>query len=98
MLSSLDLIDLARHRQGDVSDYRISKLLGVSTAALSNYRTGRSSPANSIAVRLAELAGVDPAHALVSVNMERATTDEEREMWEKLALRLGFGPYRKLAS
>lgn len=98
MLSSLDLIDLARHRQGDVSDYRIAKLLGISTAAISGYRTGKSSPANSVAVRLAELAGIDPAHAVVSCNLERASTPEEREVWEVLAARLKIPTFRKLVS
>lgn len=98
MLSSLDLLDLARHRQGDVTDYRIAKLLGVPPATVSNYRTGRSIPVNPIAMRLAELAGIDPAHAIVSVNRDRATTDEEREVWEKLAERLKVPTFRQLAS
>ena len=88
MLSTVELLDLARHRQGDVSDYRISKLLGISTSQFSNYRCGRATPANPVAMRLGELAGVDPLEAVAAVNLERATSPEDREVWSAMLSRL----------
>lgn len=97
MFSSIELLNLARERQGGASDYRIAKLLGVPQTTVSNYRTGRSLPANPIAMRLAALAEVDPLQAVVAVNLERAGTAEEREIWQKLADRLRTPKRRKLA-
>ena len=88
MLSTIELIDLAKHRQGDVTDYRISKLLGLRPSHVSGYRSGRSLPSNPIAMRLGELAGVDPVEAATVVNLERATTPEDREFWESVLSRV----------
>lgn len=87
MFSAVELIDLARERQGGVSDYRIAKMLGINPNSMSNYRSGRSSPANPIAKGLAELAGVDPVEAVCAVNIERASSPEDREVWEMLLTR-----------
>jgi DNA-binding IclR family transcriptional regulator len=88
VLSVIELIDLARERQGGVSSYRIAKLLGINPNSMSNYRSGRSLPANSIAMGLAELAGLDPLETVCMLNLARATTDEDREVWEKLLVRV----------
>lgn len=88
MLSTIELLDLAKKRQGDVTDYRISKLLGLTPTRISNYRVGRSRPENPVAMRLAELAGVDPVEAVAAVNIERATTDEDRAVWEAILQRV----------
>lgn len=88
MLSTVQLLDLARERQGGVTDYRISKLLGLTPKHVSNYRVGRSTPVNPVAMRLAELAGVDPMEAVAAVNLERSTSPEDREVWETMLRRL----------
>jgi len=97
MLSTVQLLDIARQRHGGVSDYRIAKLLGVSTQNISNYRTGRNTPVNPVAKRLGELAGVDPLEAVAAVNLERASSPEEREIWETMLARLAATSKRKTA-
>lgn len=98
MLSTVELLDLARHRQGDVSDYRIAKLLEVGQPTVSRYRQGQSQPTNPVTMRLAELAGVDPAEAVAWVNIERANSDEDRQVWEFMLQRLSTTAKRKKAS
>ncbi|HEY0955930.1 MAG TPA: hypothetical protein VGE36_14295 [Roseateles sp.] len=95
MISTVELLDAARRHQGDVTDYRIAKILGVPQATVSNYRTGRTKPINSIAMRLAELAGFDPVEAMVAVNLERADTPEDREAWEMVMARVSAPKSRK---
>lgn len=87
MLSTIQLLDLAKQRAGNVTDYRLSKLLEISPQHVSNYRTGRTRPENSIAMRLAAIAGVDPVEAMAAVNIERATTEEERAAWRLILAR-----------
>ena len=88
MLSTLDLLDLAKHRQGDVTDYRLSKLLGVSTQNISHWRNKGVKPSNPVAMRLGKLAGMDPLRAVALINLERASSDEDRELWEAILERL----------
>jgi plasmid maintenance system antidote protein VapI len=98
MLSTTELLAQAKHLAGDVTDYRLAKLLGVPPATVSNYRVGRTKPANPIAMRLGELAGVDPAEAVAWVNIERAASDEDREFWEFMLGRVAAGQRGKKAS
>jgi len=88
MLSTTDLLDLAKARAGGVSDYRLAKLLEVEQVTVSNYRTGRSQPKNPIAMRLAELCGLDAAEVVLWVNLERASSDSDRAVWQMLLARL----------
>lgn len=98
MLSTVEMLDMARHRQGDVSDYRIAQLLGLKPQHISTYRNTPTKPSNPVAMRLAELAGVDPTEAVLWVNLERATTPEDREVWEIMLARLSATAKRKKAS
>lgn len=88
MFSAVELLDLARQRQGGVSDYRIAQILDIRPNTLSGYRSGRALPENPIVMGLAELAGVDQAEAVLAVNLERAKTPEERQVWEMLLARV----------
>ena len=98
MLSTTELLAQAKTRAGDVSDYRLAKLLGVPPATVSSYRVGRTLPANPIAMRLGELAGVDPAEAAAWVNLERASSPEDREFWEFMLQRVSRTARSKKAS
>lgn len=84
MKTSIDWIDEAEKRLG-LSDYAMAKRLGVSTAQMSRYRTGQRFLGDDVAVRLAELLGVDPLPILAAAAAERATTDTARAAWARYA-------------
>lgn len=88
MLSTVDLLDVAKHKQGDVSDYRLAKILGINPNAISNYRAGRSAPENPIAMRLAALCGLDPVEVVAWVNIERNKSEADREFWSLVLNRI----------
>lgn len=87
MLSTIELLDRAKSVAGDVSDYRLAQLLGVPATTVSNYRVGRSRPENPISMRLADLCGLDPVEVVASVNLERAKSETDRELWEMILKR-----------
>jgi predicted transcriptional regulator len=87
MLSTAELVALAKKQAGDVTDYRLAKILGISHSTVSSYQNGRSKPENPVAMRLAELAGIDPVAAMAAVNIERATSDGDRQAWELILAR-----------
>lgn len=98
MLSTVQLLDLAKHRQGDVSDYRLAKLLEVDQATVSGYRNGKSQPKNPIAMRLGELCQLDPVEVMAWVNIERSSTPEDRAAWEIMLARVARTARSKKAS
>lgn len=84
MLSTNELLDLAKVVQGGVTDYRLSKLLEVSNQHISNYRNNPITPSNPVAIRLAALCGLDPVEVMIWVNLERAKTAPDREAWQMM--------------
>lgn len=65
-------IEKAKEHSGISSDRQLGPVLGMSTAAISQFKTGRALPSDDSMVRLAELAGVDPYIALIDLNSWRS--------------------------
>ncbi len=87
-MTAQELLDAALKAQGLPSDYALAARLGITRAALSSYRTGRSRPDDGIARRLAELARLDPDAVMAAMAAERASTPELRAAWASIAARL----------
>jgi len=85
MHTTTELLDLLSERNGGVSDYRLSRLIGVRRTAVSNWRRGVSHFGNAEAIRVAKLLNFDPAYVMACANRERSRTDEERAIWERVA-------------
>ncbi|MBN9357525.1 MAG: helix-turn-helix domain-containing protein [Herbaspirillum huttiense] len=83
-MSTLDFLDEAKAKNGLPSDYALSKALGLTTSAISNYRSGRSRIDDEVALKLAGLTGRNPLEVIAAANMERAKTPEMRALWESL--------------
>lgn len=88
MTVTSDLLRQAKQRQGIPSNYRLARVLGVTDQTLTNWNTGKKAPADNYAVRLAEMAGIEPGIVLAELAAERAQDDEVRQAWRGLAERL----------
>lgn len=88
MKSTAELMAIAKARNGGCTDYRLSKLLGVTTGAVAHYSHGRSLPATPIAARLGELCGLDPEAVVCWVNIERCSSETERKVWRSILQRV----------
>lgn len=82
------LIDQAKKAQGIPSSYRLTRILGVTDVTMTSWTAGRASPNDSAAIRLAEMAGLDPALVLAEIAVERAQDDESRALWRGIVDRL----------
>ena len=76
------IIDTAAKRQS-VSQATLAKMVGVKPSSLSNLRTGKGELSDDTYVRLAELAGIDPALVIIEKH-ERKAGVEGRKVWERL--------------
>lgn len=101
-MNTPEYLDLVRATLRLPSDYALQKPLGISKSLVSAYRTGKESLSDNIAVRVAELCGIDTSKVLLDAHIERSKTPEVRAAWvalmEKISasfndLLLGRGPH-----
>ncbi|EOA05789.1 phage protein [Herbaspirillum frisingense GSF30] len=83
-MNTLEYLDEAKNRLGLPSDYALSKALGLTTSAISNYRAGRSRIDDDVALKLANLTGRNPFELIAAANIERAKTPEMKALWQGL--------------
>ncbi len=82
-------LDQVRQAHGLTSDYQLSKLLGVGSSRIGNYRSGRSEFDEDMAARVGAALQVHPAHVLATVRAGKARTERAREVWESIAREFG---------
>lgn len=81
-------LDRAKAGAGNCTDYRLAKLCGVTTQAVSAWRTGRAAPQGRQIVKLCELSGDDAEHVAACIQSMRAANDDEAALWDRVAARL----------
>lgn len=82
MKSADQYLDEVRERHDLPSDYAIAKTLGVTRAAISKYRCGRTLPDDLVCARIADAIGCEPMEIIAAINYQRAKTDDARSLWE----------------
>jgi len=80
MSKVVELLDAAKEAMGVTSDYAIAQELGIGRARVSEYRKGSYSPEAYVVLRLAQIAGEDPAKAIADVAAEREK-HPDRKRW-----------------
>lgn len=88
MSDTVKLLDRLAAKLGDghdASDYRISQALGVGRATVSKWRVGKGSFGDATALKVAELLDENPGYVLAVAAAERATGEQERKAWTKVA-------------
>lgn len=83
-MNTKEYLDLVRRRLDLPSDYALQKPLAVSKSQLSKYRTGNDSLSDAMALRVAEICGIDVAKVLLDMHIERSKTPEIRAAWAGL--------------
>lgn len=81
------LNQLANHTETG-SDYAIAKLLGISRARISGYRTGKSLFDDEMCMKVAEVLGLDPLEVIAAMNAIRAKSQAQKSFWEKTYARI----------
>lgn len=81
-------MDAAKAAHGIRSDRELGRRVGVGPTAPTNWRTKKAWPADATMLRLADLAGIDPAEALMDLNKWRADSPTVKSVYERIAHRL----------
>ena len=83
--TTVEFIDAIRAKHNLPSDYAAKKLLSVSRATISNYRTGKQFFDDAVALRAAELLDLSPGHVLACIHEERAKRPQVKAAWHQVA-------------
>jgi len=83
-----DLLDALNERTG-LSDRKLGPLLGAGEGAATQWRTGRSFPADEKIPQIAKLLDQEPAYVAAVINLSRAKSNETRAMWQRVAQAFG---------
>ena len=92
MLSTSQLLAAAKQAQGIQSNYRLARILGTTDNTLSRWHSGRVIPDDAYAVRLAQLAGLDPGYVVAAMRAFREKDEHMRSIWMDMAERLAAAP------
>ena len=87
-MKTLEFIDALKRQHSITSDYAAAQLLGLTRSQLSRYRNGKDYPSDDMAMKIADLMGLDPGYVVACIHAERAATEPTRQLWAGIAKRL----------
>jgi len=91
-MKTWDYIERIRAKHGGCSDYRLSKLLGISQPAMTKYRAGMREADDEVSAKIAELLELPPMKVIADIHATRAQADGNKRMykiWHDAALSFG---------
>lgn len=91
MFSIASLLERAKARGNIESDYRLAKILGITHAAISTYRVGKSLPGDKVIEQLCALSGDDAQLIFAQVQESKASSAEGKHFWSVMIQRLSGG-------
>lgn len=81
LLTSADLLKLLKLNENDCTEYRLAKILRVTPTTVSHLLHGQSVMSDETAYKVAIELGYDPVFVLFCINIERAKTQELKDLW-----------------
>ncbi len=83
-MNTIETLDAISRCNNNCTDYRIAKMMGVSTSRVSNWRNGKNSMDDEARIAAAKLLNQDPETQLVYGQMERTKCPEVKSAWMNL--------------
>lgn len=87
MSVTLELLEALKASQGNCSDYRAAKILGVAQPQICKYRNGERPLSPEKVLFICELAGLNGLDWLLRLYRERAKCDTEKSALDRLRSR-----------
>lgn len=88
MNKTIEYIDLAKKTLDLDSDNKLAKVLGITAAAVSNYRNGKRDLDDKTIFKIADILNIDSRLITAEVNIHRAKNAEDSGFWKKKAKKL----------
>jgi predicted transcriptional regulator len=81
MKPTIDYLDAVKEKLGLPSDNAMSKVLGVTRAAVSRYRKGICVVDDDVCFTVARILDINPLEIVVAAHLERAKDNETQARW-----------------
>lgn len=89
-MNQIQLLDVAKEKQGLTSDYQLAQRLGVRPGRISDLRTqGKPADEAEIAM-LCDMAEIDLHIGLAAVHKDREKNPAKRAYWEKISMQFAL--------
>lgn len=76
-------LDKAKQKLKIESDYKLSKIIGVGSAAISNIRKRKNGMDNYVASRLEDILELERMTVIIDMELQKAKTEEKKRYWQK---------------
>lgn len=80
-MSTLHYLSAVKKRLSIESDYALAKALKIRHSTICGYRAGKSRMDDDVALKIADILGLNPLEVIAAANAERAKSDEMRTVW-----------------
>ena len=80
-MNTIECIAALKKKLAIDSDYALAKALGVSKQSVSRWSQGKGHFDDDVAIRVAEILGVNPVVILASMHAERSKTPQAQAVW-----------------
>lgn len=97
MKTTAAYLDEVKAKLDLASDYALAKHWQVSKQDISSYRSGNRTLGEDRALEVARILGIDPAEVLIATHAERAKSEQARQVWEDVFLKLTDGLKEKIS-
>lgn len=84
MYTTLQLVDLIKKTNDNCSDYRVAKLLKITTQSVSKWRNGKNRMSEEAARKAAELLGLDEKYVVACIHAETLSETDMYPTWVKI--------------
>jgi len=83
-----DLSELSKNSGGTGSDYAITKMLGVSSSRIANYRKDRSNFDTATCLKVAAILKINPLEIIAAMNAKREKDEVSKKFWKETFQRI----------
>ncbi len=84
-MKTVEYLDEVMRRKRIPSDYALAKALGVAKQTISRYRTVGGQFDDEVALRVADMLGIDAGIVLIDMHAERSKSADVRSVWERVS-------------
>lgn len=85
----IDLLEKVKAKTGATTDYKLSKVLEISDARISDYRSGKRIPDAYACTKIALALEMEPIEIIAEIEAETEKNEQKRNFWRNFKLRSG---------
>lgn len=82
-MDATEWLDKAKQKLKVESDYKLAKIIGIGSAAISNIRKRNNGMDNYVASRIEDILELERMTVIIDMEIQKAKSEEKRKYWQK---------------